>query len=242
MDRLELDQRLSRMSTMWTVVLNAHGGGADSANADLARLAQRYSGVVYRYLLGATRDPDAAADLSQEFALRILRGAFRHADPARGRFRDYLKTALIHLVDDFHTAQRARPRPLPLNVPAGPSESEGPVTSDGFLETWRAELLDRTWKALAAAQPTYHAVLLFRVDNPEAPSAQIAEQLGAWLGTPMRADQVRKALQRSHAKFAELLVEEVAASLGNPSRDELTDELREIDLLKYCSSALERRP
>ena len=56
----------------------------------------------------------------------------------------------------------------------------------------------------------------------------------------MRADQVRKALQRSHAKFAELLVDEVATSLGAPSRDELAEELRELDLLKYCRSALER--
>jgi hypothetical protein len=48
----------------------------------------------------------------------------------------------------------------------------------------------------------------------------------------MRSDQVRKALQRSHAKFAELLVDEVAASLKDPSREELADELRELDLLK----------
>ena len=143
MNRDELDQRLSRVSTMWTMVLEAHGGEADSAAAALAELAQRYSGVVYRYLLGAVRDPDAAAELSQEFALRILRGAFHRADPSRGRFRDYLKTALIHLVDDYHTAQRSRPRPLRHDVPAG-SAGEIPDTDPDFLANWRAELLERT--------------------------------------------------------------------------------------------------
>ena len=83
-------------------------------------------------------------------------------------------------------------------------------------------------------------MLLYRVENPEVASPEMAEQLAARLGTSMRPDQVRKALQRSHAKFAELLVDEVATSLGAPSRDELADELRELDLLKYCRSALER--
>ena len=45
MDRHELDQHLSRVSTMWTMVREAHGGGADSAAAALAELAQRYSGL-----------------------------------------------------------------------------------------------------------------------------------------------------------------------------------------------------
>ncbi len=239
MDSAELDQRLSRMSTMWTMVFQAHGGEADAATAALAAITQRYSGVVYRYLLGAVRDPDIAAELSQEFALRVLQGAFRRADPGRGRFRDYLKTALIHLVDDYHTAQRSRPRPLPHDVEAGPDPAALEAEPD-FLATWRMELLDRTWKALAAAQPTYHAVLLYRVENPDAPSPQMAEQLGARLGTPMRSDQVRKALQRAHAKFAELLVDEVATSLGTPSREEVAEELSELDLLKYCRSVLER--
>ena len=240
MDRNELDQRLSQMSTRWTMVLEAHGGEAAAANAALAGLAQRYLAVVYRYLLGAVRDPEAAAELSQELALRILRGGFRHVDPHRGRFRDYLKTALIHLVNDYHKAQRGRPSPLPHDVSDTPGPA-GPEPGAEFLTSWRAELLDRTWTALAAAQPTYHAVLLFRVENPEVASPQMAEQLSAQLGNPMRPDQVRKALERSHAKFAELLVDEVASSLGNPTPEELAEEVRELDLLKYCRSALDRR-
>jgi DNA-directed RNA polymerase specialized sigma24 family protein len=240
MDRAELDNRLSRMSTMWTMVFQAHAAEADASTAALAQLVERYSGVVFRYLLGAVRDPDIAAELSQEFALRVLQGAFKRADPGRGRFRDYLKTSLVHLVDDHHRSQRSQPRPLPLDEPASP----GPLNVDSnsnFAASWRDELLERTWKALAAAQPVYHAVLLFRVDNPEAPSSQMAQELGARLGSPMRPDQVRKALQRAHAKFAELLVDEVEASLGDPSREEVAEELRELDLLKYCRTVVERR-
>ena len=39
MDRDELDQRLSRMSTVWTMVFEAHGGEADAATAAMSGLA-----------------------------------------------------------------------------------------------------------------------------------------------------------------------------------------------------------
>ena len=47
-------------------------------------------------------------------------------------------------------------------------------------------------------------------------------------------------LQRAHAKFAELLLDQVAASLDEPTADDLEAELKALDLLKYCRSALER--
>jgi RNA polymerase sigma-70 factor (ECF subfamily) len=159
MDRTELDQRLSRMSTMWTMVLQAHGDEADSAAEALAGLAQRYSGVVYRYLLGAVRDPDTAAELSQEFALRILRGTFRQADPSHGRFRDYIKTALIHLVNDYHRSRRQRPGPLASDLPDPCLPDDDP----GFDTQWREERTvrtcttsgDRYGRSAAVTRPLY---------------------------------------------------------------------------------------
>ena len=54
-----------------------------------------------RYLLGAVQDPDTADDLFQEFAYRFLHGDYRGASPERGRFRNYLKGVISHLVADF---------------------------------------------------------------------------------------------------------------------------------------------
>src|SRR5262245_57328630 len=96
-----LESRLSGISTLWSTFFQAHKSG-DAAVAARQALLERYSGAVYRYLLGAVRNEDTAADLTQEFALRFLRGDFHRADPQRGRFRDYLKTSLIHLVNDHH--------------------------------------------------------------------------------------------------------------------------------------------
>ncbi len=240
-DQPGLDERLSRISTQWTLVLHAHQGLANAALAQ-KELLHRYGGAVYRYLLGAVRDPDAAEDLAQEFALRFVRGDFRRANPERGRFRDFLKTALIHLVTDHHRARQARPLLLDPDAPepAAPSLDSGPGDAD-FLASWREELLHRTWKALAQANPVYHGALLLRVTEPEITSPQMAERLTAQLGKPLSAALVRKALQRAHSKFAELLLEEVAGSLGTATREALQEELAELDLLRYCRSALERR-
>src|SRR5262245_44520612 len=95
----ELEQRLSGIATQWTAVFRAHGETTDSAVSARNRLMLRYSGAVYRYLLGAVRDPDVASDLCQEFAVKFLRGDFRRAAPERGRFRDYVKSALVNLVN-----------------------------------------------------------------------------------------------------------------------------------------------
>ncbi len=242
MDRASLDQRLSRISTKWTLLFQAHAEGADAAAAAQRALLQRYGGAVYRYLLGAVRDADLASDLAQEFALRVVRGDFRRADPHRGRFRDYLKTALIHLVTDHHRARQAWPRELAPDgpEPAAPPDA-GPDTEQVFLASWREELLDRAWKVLAEANAAYHAVLLFRVENPEASSAEAAEHVGRQLGKAVTAAWVRKTLQRAQEKFAGLLLEEVAVSLGTEDAAALEEELRALDLLKYCRSTLERR-
>jgi hypothetical protein len=109
------------------------------------------------------------------------------------------------------------------------------------MAEWREAVIEQTWKALEAANSTYHAVLRLRVENSEMPSPAMAERLTAQIGRPMTAENVRKAIQRAHNKFAELLIDQVADSLDDPTAAELEDELRLLDLLRFCRSALERR-
>src|SRR5262245_47846291 len=74
-------EHLSRISTLWGLIHQAHGSGVDAATAAQRQLMQRYCGAAYHYLLGAVRDEDVAMDLFQEFALRFVRGDFLRADP-----------------------------------------------------------------------------------------------------------------------------------------------------------------
>src|SRR5260370_16186931 len=112
---------LGDIATHWSVVRQAHQGSGVAVDRARQELMERYSGAVYRYLLGALRDRHAADDLFQEFALRFLRGDFRNADPERGRFRNFVKTALYHLIVDYQNRRRARPAPLPAREHADPT-------------------------------------------------------------------------------------------------------------------------
>ncbi|HEV3142998.1 MAG TPA: sigma-70 family RNA polymerase sigma factor [Gemmataceae bacterium] len=243
MGRSDNDNRaehLSRITTLWSAVCPTRAPTADEQIEGHCRLLKQYQAAVYAYLLGAVRNADVADELFQEFALRVVRGDFSKTNPERGRFRDYLRTALIHLITDYYRERNAWPKRLAENAAASAVEAPAAKESD-FIQHWRDEILERTWQALAEAQPTYHAVLLFRVQNPDVPSPQMAAELSRHLGKPMEADGVRKALQRAHAKFADLLLDEVAASLGGPTNAELEAELRELDLLRYCRPALAKR-
>ena len=174
--------------------------------------------------------------------MRFLRGDFHCADPARGRFRDYLKTALVHLVSEYRRGRGGRrgDRPLPANTAAA-AALDDPDDEAVFLAGWRAELLDRTWDALAAEHPIDHAALHWRVEEPDLASAGIAERLSQQFGKPFTAAAIRKALQRAHARYAQYLVAEVARSLSDPTAPDLERELQELDLLRYCRSALDTR-
>jgi RNA polymerase sigma-70 factor (ECF subfamily) len=247
MQTSDLDARLSSIQTSWSKLFAAHRGDQDAATTALGQLLLRYYGAVYRYLLGVVRDPAAAEELTQEFAVRFLRGDFCRANPRQGRFRDFLKVALRHLaVDHWRGKEKALP-PLPPDSPERIPDvpPAGDDFERAFLDNWRAELFARTWGALARVQEEtgqpYHTVLCLKTTEPKLRSAQLAEQVSAQTGKTYTVAAVRQLLHRARDRFGELLVEEVAHSLGTSEPAELEQELIDLALLGYCRSALERR-
>jgi len=243
MSQSELPHRLSQIQTLWTVVCRARGGGPTQiVNSAQAQLLERYGKVIYRYLLGSLRNHDAAEELSQEFALRFVRGDLGGADPHRGRFRDFLKGVLSHLIGDYYRQHRKQPLPLPSAHEPAVSAEIPAGGDDAFLANWRDELLNRAWNSLLqleqqSGQP-FHTVLQFRATHTDLRSEQMAGQLSDRLGRAVNAAWVRQTLHRAREKFAEALVDEVLQTLENPTVSELEQELIDLGLMEYCRPLL----
>jgi len=227
--------RLETISTRWTLLHRAHAGEDAAAQAQ-SQLLESYGGAVRRYLLGSLRDAEAADDLFQEFAIRFLHGDFRGANPGKGRFRDYLKGVVSHMVADFYWRKQRQPQELPEKYPEPAAAPEAGL-DQLFQESWRDELLARCWIALAEMEKTtgqpFHSVLRFRADHPDLRSPELADALSRQLEKPITAANVRQLIHRAREKFAERLRTEVQASLDSDDPDDVDAELRDLGLLVY---------
>jgi hypothetical protein len=101
--------------------------------------------------------------------------------------------------------------------------------------------MNQAWSGLAEHSDALRAVLLYHVENPGVGSSQAARALSERLGKPMSAGNVRVSLHRAREKFIDLLVREVARSLGQPAPADVLDELRALRLLNLCAPVLRKR-
>jgi RNA polymerase sigma factor (sigma-70 family) len=248
---------LADVMTQWSNVFRARQAEGDTATAARNELLVRYHDAVLRYLWAELRDEHAADEVFSNFALRVLEADrfLKQADPGRGRFRDYLKTILRHMVADYHRQRQRDDRKHQPLVPGSdhePAESaaSAPEEDERFLSCWRQELVNQSWEALAQAEKKtgqpYATLLRLQEEQPDLRSAQLAERLTARLGRPFTAAGVRQLVHRGRELFGDLLVGEVARSLeidlATPKgADRVEAELIDLGLLfSYCKAALER--
>ena len=240
-----LENRLSRIDTEWSMLRMAHASEAGAARPAQEKLLLRYGGAVRRYLLGCLRDADAAEEVFQEFALRLLKGNLQGATPERGRFRHFLKAVLSNLVADYHQKRKRLPQRYDTEMPEPADGARGPASDADFFVSWREELLAQAWRGLeeeekATRQP-FFTVLAHRRDHPDERSEAMAQALSKLLGKPLTAAGVRQTLHRARERFADVLLDQVIHSLDQATEDDLRAELTELQLMHYCEPALQRR-
>jgi RNA polymerase sigma factor (sigma-70 family) len=239
--------RLAEISTHWSTLARACHHSPEVAARAVERVLARYGDAVRRYLGKSLHSPDAADEVFQEFALRLCRGDLHRADRKKGRFRNYLKTTLYHLLIDHRRREQGRPR-------GGVGEDLDPAVDDpllaeldrAWLEDWRAQILDRVWAALGRAEaeggPPLAAALRLRTEQPDLSNAELTAQLGERLGRPLTEAGVRQWLHRARERFATLLLAEVRSVLRTRDDEELEQALIDLGLMGFhlVRFALER--
>jgi RNA polymerase sigma-70 factor (ECF subfamily) len=196
------EARLSQLTTRWSLLVQAHQQTDRATARDAqAELLSRYGTAVFRYVQGLVRDPTVAKELCQEFAYRFVRGDFRDARAEKGRFRDYVKTALFHLVEEYWRKRKADDKTLPFDsrvfVP-----TPIPGLEHEFRMLWRQELINRTWAEFqrecdGGNRPTGYDVLRQKADDPVTPSAAHAKRLSDEYCRQFTPEYVRQMIHRA---------------------------------------------
>jgi RNA polymerase sigma-70 factor (ECF subfamily) len=208
-------------TTRWTLIL-ASREGEEARRGALEALFTTYWRPVYVYLRRKGLASEAAEDVVQGFFASLLEKEFlERADPARGRFRGYLRVSVDHYLANLYEKEAARKRGgglrfVPLDVALAERELPGAPEDPGlaFDREWAVAVMERALLRLrreyeeGRRRGRLETVLRF-FGFGEAPSyAEAAAECG------MSVVQFKASLHRARARFRELMLEEVGATVG----------------------------
>jgi len=234
-------RRLDEIPTQWSLLRLAHDNPSTVGEARNA-LVRRYAHAIRNYVGALVKDPQDADEVAHDVVVKLLRGAFASADPKRGRFRDLLTVATHNTVRTYWSKKQSRPlNDVDLSRVPG---REGPNSvEEDDLAVWRTAVLDLAWKALEKYERTHPGsvawtVLRLRADFPDDDMDQLASRLSEKVGRSFQPAALRQQLRRARLRFAEALLEEVAAGLDDATPERVEEELREVGLYPYVSDFL----
>jgi len=231
-------------TTRWSLVLEARAGDARS-RAALEQLCRTYRAPVIAYIRSRGTSPVDVEDLTQTFFVHFVERAFHaRADPARGRFRAYLLTAVKNFLADAREEAGARKRGGDIQFRAldstiGDDSRQGSIADNEMPEA----VFDRAW-AQAVLQAALHklrkeakaagksalfdALSEFLVERPdEADYTRVAAALN------LRRNTLAVAVHRMRNRLRDLVCEELAQTAADDENLE-----QELDDLRGCLSSV----
>ena len=230
--------RLGNVRTRWSLLRSA--GKSESSIVELRNvLVLRYAAPIRSYVQGIVNNEDEADELAQDAVVRLLTGDFAGADPNRGRFRDFLKTALRNMVRNHWKRTKVRKTDSLIDdISDGESE-----LNDPWVGHWRKNLLDMAWADLKQIEETSanripYSVLNIRAENSDASSKELAALLSQRLGREVKPDAFRQQLKRARQRFVETLLNELRDGLDDPTESRVHDEVVALGLYPWLKESL----
>jgi len=225
-------------TTRWSVVLLAGRNDTERARAALAKLCETYWYPLYVYVRRRGSSPTDAQDLTQGFfELLLERQMLAKADPARGRFRAFILTAIKNFLTDEWGKSQTRRRGgsiLKISLDWSAAEQryhEEPADPDSpdkaFDRRWALAMLETALLALEKEYQADHAEDLFAALRPTfigeraaQPYAELAAQLG------MTESAARVAVHRLRKRYRALLRAEIAQTVA--LKEDVDEEMRHL--------------
>ncbi|HEX9940889.1 MAG TPA: sigma-70 family RNA polymerase sigma factor, partial [Thermoanaerobaculia bacterium] len=189
--------------TRRSVLLAAHDADPEVRRQAWEALVASYWKPVYKVLRARWRmEREDAEDLTQEFfAAALAKGTFERYDPAKARFRTYLRTCLDGFAANERKAARRLKRgggraPLSLDFEGAEEElrrygaGEGLDVEEYFHREWVRSLFGlavedlRRWCAASGKEAHFRLFERYDLEGPDAPERPTYAQLAAELGLP----------------------------------------------------------
>ena len=237
-------ERHTFATTHWSVVFAAGHASAAGARDAMGELCRTYWYPLYAHVRYRGHSVEDAQDLTQAFFAHLLENQrFASANPARGKFRNFLLTALDHfLVNEWHRlrAEKRGGGQFLISLDQNAVEhrySAEPATQETpdrlFEKRWAATLLEKVLADLgqecrAMGKHDFFAAAkgILWGDQDPVSCAELAAQCG------ITESATKSAIHRLRGRYRALLRTEVARTVSTP--EEIDGELR--DLIAVLSS------
>jgi RNA polymerase sigma-70 factor (ECF subfamily) len=214
--------------TRWTLIASSRASPA-ARRAALDELLGAYWRPLYLYARRKGRDREASQDAVQGFIAHLLEREFlARLDPARGRFRSFLRTAFDHFLANEHERESAakrggglRPVALDFDVAESALCAQVETPESAYDREWALGVMERAQARLkeefdsgVRSGPFDTVARFFRFDG--SPShADAARDAG------MTPQQFKAFLHRARVRFRDLVRQDVAHTVSTPEETEL---------------------
>jgi RNA polymerase sigma factor (sigma-70 family) len=210
-------------TTNWSVVHAANAGNPVDSAAALKKLCERYRRPVLAYFKRLADSTADAEDLTQSFFTKLLeQQLYKSANPERGRFRYFLKSAISNFYLTHVDSEQAQKRAHSDDIPA---PAEQPTPDQLFDAAWIKTVVSaslqrlRTEAESSGKLDTFEAVLPFLLERAQ--KRDYTEAAG-----DLRANTLAVHVHRMKQRLRELVRAELVDTVSNARDLEL--ELREL--------------
>ncbi len=207
---------LTRSSNPWTQAESAAG------------FVLRYLHPMRRQLVDLLGDEKLADESLKRILTHLVAAGF--GKDKQGKLRDFLLRGV-------RSAAKAAVADLPEDQRPVMNLDSVTLESERWLSLWRDGLIERSWRSMERQEHAHpdeplYGLLRAATEAPKDSPAQLAKRVEAISANSISEATIARLLPIARTQFAQFVADEVAETLGDPTREEITREIKKLGLGK----------